>query len=468
MKFSHKLALAMLALLAVVLNAGAAWLVRSSFDSQLETAQRQNEAHRQRDAYGVKMALIEAGAGPYDTDLLKEYGQRLQSYGGTGGEWMALYNGSGFPVWSSLPEAVTATDQRAALTAGDTAVTYLDTDDGVFQLYATKVEQAAGSAWVLNAYDVTGLFEARDALLWGFARVEGAAFAALVVLVLAMSRMLTRPVARLEEAARRIAAGAYDERTALKGEDELADLSRSFDRMAQAVQQKVEQLDLSVRQRDDFVAAFTHELKTPITSMMGYASLLRAGELPPEQRKKAADYIYHETKRLEALSRKLMVFMELEHTGTLELEPLELKTLEARLRRIRPPQAKTELVFEGFEGLAVLAQPDLILALVQNLVSNAGRADPADGKVTLTAEAKEGRVTLAVKDKGRGIPAEELARVTEPFYMVDRSRARAQNGSGFGLALCARIAKLHGGELAIESEVGKGTTVRFDLKEAGR
>ena len=116
----------------------------------------------------------------------------------------------------------------------------------------------------------------------------------------------------------------------------------------------------------------------------------------------------------------------------------------------------------------VLAQPDLVLALVQNLVSNAGRADPADGKVTLTAEAKEGRVTLAVKDKGRGIPAEELARVTEPFYMVDRSRARAQNGSGFGLALCARIAKLHGGELAIESEVGKGTTVRFDLKEAGR
>lgn len=173
MKFSHKLALAMLALLAVVLNAGAAWLVRSSFDSQLEAAQRQNEAHHQRDAYGVKMALIEAGAGPYDTDLLKEYGQRLQSYGGTGGEWMALYSGSGFPVWSSLPEAVTATDQRAALTAGDTAVTYLDTDDGVFQLYATKVEQAAGSAWVLNAYDVTGLFEARDALLWGFARVEG-------------------------------------------------------------------------------------------------------------------------------------------------------------------------------------------------------------------------------------------------------------------------------------------------------
>ena len=216
------------------------------------------------------------------------------------------------------------------------------------------------------------------------------------------------------------------------------------------------------------MAAFTHELKTPITSMMGYASLLRAGELPPEQRKKAADYIYHETKRLEALSRKLMVFMELEHTGTLELEPLELKTLEARLRRIRPPQAKTELVFEGFEGLAVLAQPDLVLALVQNLVSNAERADPADGKVTLTAEAKEGRVTLAVKDKGRGIPAEELARVTEPFYMVDRSRARAQNGSGFGLALCARIARLHGGELAIESEVGKGTTVRFDLKEAGR
>lgn len=466
MKFSHKLALAMLALLAVVLNAGAAWLVRSSFDSQLAAAQRQNEAHHQRDAYGVKLALMEAGDEPFDAARLKEYGRRLQSYGGTGGEWMALYSGSGFAVWSSLPEAITADEQRAALAAGDAAVTYLDTGDGVFQLYATKVEQAAGSAWVLNAYDVTSLFEARNALLWGFARVEGAAFAALVVLVLAMSRLLTRPVARLEEAARRIAAGAYDQRTALGGEDELAALSRSFDRMAQAVQQKVEQLDLSVRQRDDFVAAFTHELKTPITSMMGYASLLRAGELPPETRKKAADYIYHETKRLEALSRKLMIFMELEHTGELALEPLELKTLEARLRRSRPPEAKTELRFEGFDQTKVLAQPDLLLALVQNLVSNAEKADPADGAVTLTAGTKEGRVTLAVKDKGRGIPAGELARVTEPFYMVDRSRARARNGSGFGLALCARIARLHGGELVIESEEGRGTTVRFDLREA--
>lgn len=466
MKFSHKLALAMLALLAVVLNAGAAWLVRSSFDSQLAAAQRQNEAHHQRDAYGVKLALMEAGDEPFDAARLKEYGRRLQSYGGTGGEWMALYTDGGLPAWSSLPEAVTADEQQKALAAGDTAVTYLDTEEGVFQLYATRVEQAAGAAWVLNAYDVTGLFEARDALLWGFAKVEGAAFLALVALVLAMSRLLTRPVERLEEAARRIAAGAYDERTALSGDDELAALSRSFDQMAQAVQQKVEQLNLSVRQRDDFVAAFTHELKTPITSMMGYASLLRAGELPPEQRKKAADYIYHETKRLEALSQKLMVFMELEHTEALELEPLALKTLEARLRRSRLPEAKTELVFEGFDETRVLAQPELLLALVQNLVSNAERADPADGKVTLTAAAKEGRVTLTVRDAGRGIPAGELARVTEPFYMVDRSRARSQNGSGFGLALCERIARLHGGKLAIESEVGKGTAVHFDLEEA--
>ena len=145
MKFSHKLALAMLALLAVVLNAGAAWLVRSSFDSQLAAAQRQNEAHHQRDAYGVKLALMEAGDEPFDAARLKEYGRRLQSYGGTGGEWMALYSGSGFAVWSSLPEAITADEQRAALAAGDAAVTYLDTGDGVFQLYATKWSRRRGA-----------------------------------------------------------------------------------------------------------------------------------------------------------------------------------------------------------------------------------------------------------------------------------------------------------------------------------
>ena len=144
-------------------------------------------------------------------------------------------------------------------------------------------------------------------------------------------------------------------------------------------------------------------------------------------------------------------------------------------------------VNEGFARAAVsafLAQLDPTVAdlsdiktAVSEAVTNAivhGYRDSL-GTVYITVKLfPEGKAVVRVRDKGRGIPAEELARVTEPFYMVDRSRARAQNGSGFGLALCERIARLHGGALAIESEAGKGTAVSFALalapageKEAG-
>lgn len=123
---------------------------------------------------------------------------------------------------------------------------------------------------------------------------------------------MTRPLEQLEQASRQIAAGAYSQRTAIHGSDEIASLSRSFDEMAQAVEGTVQTLQQNARQKDDFVAAFTHELKTPMTSILGFADILRSGEVSPATRRTAADYIYHESKRLEALSGNLLALMGLE------------------------------------------------------------------------------------------------------------------------------------------------------------
>src|SRR5699024_676139 len=103
------------------------------------------------------------------------------------------------------------------------------------------------------------------------------------VVVVLLSRRMTRPLALLNRASGEIAAGAYDRRTAVPGDDEIAQLSRSFDHMAAAVEDKVAQLELSVRQRDDFMGAFTHELKTPMTSIIGYADMLRSMHCDPDE-----------------------------------------------------------------------------------------------------------------------------------------------------------------------------------------
>lgn len=131
------------------------------------------------------------------------------------------------------------------------------------------------------------------------------------VVVWLVSRRLTHPLTVLTAASARIAAGDYALRTRMHTGDELEILSQGFDQMAGAVQDKVEALELSVQQRDDFVGAFTHELKTPMTGIIGYADLLRSMQPDPEEQREAAGAIFHEAQRLEALSGKLLQLMGL-------------------------------------------------------------------------------------------------------------------------------------------------------------
>ena len=233
--------------------------------------------------------------------------------------------------------------------------------------------------------------------------------------------------------------------------------------MAGAVQEKIEALENSVRARDDFVAAFTHELKTPVTSMLGYADLLRSAETQAETRRLAAQYIYHESERLEALGGKLMALMRLNGEPP-ALGPVALDAVLRRLRRALPTGAPEP----GLPacGLTVEADADLLVDLLYNLVQNARAATPADGRVWVEAAEQNGRVALCVCDTGCGVPAADLPHLCEAFYRVDKSRARQQGGSGLGLALCARIAALHGTQLCFESEVGRGTAVRLTLAAA--
>ena len=232
--------------------------------------------------------------------------------------------------------------------------------------------------------------------------------------------------------------------------------------MAAAVQEKVSDLQRHLQARDAFVAAFTHELKTPMTSIIGYADVLRNLQTDPDEQREAASAIYHEGRRLESLSQKLLALLAL-GGEELELTDVDLGTLWPQLRAACPVVP----LQTPAESCVVHGDADLLLDLLCNLVQNAAKASAPDEPVTVRCRDNGATVTVEVEDHGCGIPRAELDRVTEPFYMVDKSRARKQGGSGLGLALCKRIAAAHGSDLTIVSEPGQVTTVRVILRKGG-
>lgn len=317
----------------------------------------------------------------------------------------------------------------------------------------------------ITQWDISKTLRQQETLRQYYARCYLAAMGAGMALLAVLSAFLTRPLNKMSRAARRMAAGDYGERLSLTGRDEIGALAESFNRMADAVEEKMEELAKAAREKEDFVANFAHELKTPLTSIIGYADTIYQKELPREETRRASWHIWNEGMRLEALSYKLM---ELTVLGTQEFPLTELpadELLRDAAEGLAPIFDKKGIVFcLQADPAYVLADYDLLKTLLMNLADNSVKAG-AD-RIELLGETmeQEGKYRVCVRDNGCGMEPEELSRITEAFYMVDKARSRKQHGAGLGLALGDKIARLHGDGLSFESEKGAGTRVCFCLK----
>ncbi len=232
------------------------------------------------------------------------------------------------------------------------------------------------------------------------------------------------------------------------------------------LEQAISNLEDVANRREEFIASFAHELKTPLTAIIGYADMLRSKEMTPKTRFTAAGYIFSEGKRLEALSLKLMDIIVAGKQG-FELKQYEIGYFIRSIAAVTVPSLSADgmTLDMRWEPGEIKVEPDLFKTLMINLVDNARKASKRNDTIELYGKAENDGYALYVKDHGRGMKKEELSKITEPFYMIDKSRSRAQNGAGLGLALCQRIAELHNTKLEYESSPGEGTTVRIFLKE---
>ena len=240
-------------------------------------------------------------------------------------------------------------------------------------------------------------------------------------------------------------------------------LSRSFDEMAKATQQTIQQLEVNLAQREDFMSNFAHEIKTPMTAILGFADTLRTYDCDVDTRKKCADYIYTEGKRLEKLSYTLMDLLSLSGKD-IQLQPVSIANVVKQLRQYYDAVSITDRLCFHCASCTVYALEELLFSALRNLIDNAIKASDADQEILVKGELCGKSYRISVTDHGIGMREDDIQQASQPFYMADKSRARQQGGAGLGLSIVKRICDLHGSPLLITSKLHEGTVVAMLLE----
>lgn len=292
--------------------------------------------------------------------------------------------------------------------------------------------------------------------------LSSAIFAAALsfLVVYAFTAKLTRPLRQMSNATKAYAQGDFSKRVVVRGSDEFAELCQNFNRMASA-------LSLLESSRRSFVANVSHELKTPMTTIGGFIDGMLDGTIPPEKRNEYLQIVSSETKRLSRLVTSMLNLSKIE-AGELEpkrsefdISPLIIDCLLSFEQEIE----KKNIEITGLDAIGqikILADRDMIYQVIYNLVDNAVKFVNENGEISVSAgENSQSKLFISIQNTGEGVSSEEIGKIFERFYKVDKSRSYDVKSAGLGLYLCKTIVELHGGQIYAESVEGQFT--RFTI-----
>jgi two-component system sensor histidine kinase BaeS len=298
----------------------------------------------------------------------------------------------------------------------------------------------------------------------------GVLAAGTLTLVVLLFRPVRRRIRVLQDAARRVGRGDFAARAREEGHDEVTELTRAFNSMADELSKREAALDASDRARRQLLADVSHELMTPLTAVLGHLETLQMTELrlDDERRLRHVAVAQHEARRLERVVGDLLDTARLEAGGgSLDIQIVSVATL---FEQVMAPY-EHEALERHVQIACRLAAPDLAVdadgfrleQALKNVTANALRHTPNGGRVTLGAQAEDGELVLTVTDSGEGIAEEDLPLIFDRFYKASSARSVASHGSGLGLSIVKAIVKRHGGTVAASSGVGRGTTIILRL-----
>ena len=432
-----RIALCMVALVLTLLGLGMALVVSRSFALTMERERARALGEEAAIARALTLETAEGNVGRSTASTLQtRYGSNeLTIYLLQNGETIT---GEMLPTVQKLPELLN-TETRATLL------------DGVSErlLIAHALD---GEITLLTALDVSPVYALRRELLRGAAALGLIGLALAGALAIWISGVLTRPLSQLADAAAKLADGDYAAPLPAAKNDEMNALIRAFSRMSAAIDERETALRTQAEERQALIDALAHEMRTPLTAILGGARLLQQSRLSGSQQSELLDTMAREASRLSTMDERLLLLTRLDHEAP-AFAPFDSQAMAREALSVYDG-----VRLEG-DGAVFVGERELTILLLRNLVVNAQRAGGKEAvRVTLHPDGFD------VTDYGCGMTKEQIARAFEPFYKADKARTRSAGGAGLGLPLCRKIARLHHGKLHMESEIGRGTRVcyRFD------
>lgn len=290
----------------------------------------------------------------------------------------------------------------------------------------------------------------------------------LSVFLITILRRLTKPIGRLGDAVNDMKSSDFSRgvHIEVKGSDDIADLSRNFNEMSYILADNVKTMKKDNESKQQFIDNFAHELKSPLTSIYGYAEYVKNVKISGEEQQRYMEIIMAQCKRMMDMSYSLLDLSELRNK-TIIREEIKVENLKYNVQEVLSKKLREKsmnLIWENtidtFKG-----NKELMESLIVNLVKNGINASAEGTEVKVVICKEKNGIIIYVKDHGCGMEEGELQHIFEAFYRIDKSRSRENGGNGIGLSLCREIVTAHEGSIHVDSEKGVGTTVCIQLPQ---
>ena len=463
MKFKHKLVLCMVVLLGLSFGLGGTILIHRSFKTSLSSTIDSDLLNYE----SIQSTLLIA----VDTNSVSSYIDmsniinQLSAQGNSNRKNIILRN-SDMEVVSIMNSSFTYKEMKPSDENTCNSIIWRENNNYYLQLCSSmdiNTENLDISQMDI-VYDITSVYAARAQEQNTFRLLLIAIFVVGSITSMIAASLLTKPLEKLSSLAQHISHGDYSARLHIHSGDEIEALANDFNNMADTIEDNISELHFSMEKQEQFMGSFAHELKTPMTSIIGYADLLRSQNMSEDETNEAANYIFTEGKRLESLSLKLLDLLVVKNQETILTPTDPALAVRNVINVMKPELAKEHITLKSScrKGCCMM-DIDLFQSLIINIIDNARKAIDDNGLIHVAGTVRDDNYVIIIKDNGRGMPPEEITRISEAFYRIDKSRSRAQGGAGLGLAICSKIAEIHQAKIKYKSAVGRGTVVTITL-----
>lgn len=463
MKFKHKLVLCMVVLLGLSFGLGGTILIHRSFKTSLSSTIDSDLLNYE----SIQSTLLIA----VDTNSVSSYIDmsniinQLSAQGNSNRKNIILRN-SDMEVVSIMNSSFTYKEMKPSDENTCNSIIWRENNNYYLQLCSSmdiNTENLDISQMDI-VYDITSVYAARAQEQNTFRLLLIAIFVVGSITSMIAASLLTKPLEKLSSLAQHISHGDYSARLHIHSGDEIEALANDFNNMADTIEDNISELHFSMEKQEQFMGSFAHELKTPMTSIIGYADLLRSQNMSEDETNEAANYIFSEGKRLESLSLKLLDLLVVKNQETILTPTDPALAVRNVINVMKPELAKEHITLKSScrKGCCMM-DIDLFQSLIINIIDNARKAIDDNGLIHVAGTVRDDNYVIIIKDNGRGMPPEEITRISEAFYRIDKSRSRAQGGAGLGLAICIKIAEIHQAKIKYKSAVGRGTVVTITL-----